>query len=233
MKEARKMKSDRGKERGKKQRRKRAAQALAAGAVIAGGTQAYAEQIRFNNPQESGYFNWSVSGDNVLSIINDASNQTAMPADIGAFIKSGDAYGVGEAIGGGLAGGELSFQQVNGYGFLVGLDQGELVPDAVSQFNSAGYSYTTYYYAYYHAGIRTLLPEGVPTYLGIKFDMGFGDQYGWIGVVRTGQTTDAFAWGYETVPGMPIPAGAPEPGTLAMFALGATALVCRRRNPNL
>lgn len=50
--------------------------------------------------------------------------------------------------------------------------------------------------------------EGVPVYIGVKFNGGAGDQYGWIGVVRTGFLVDAFAWGYETTPGVAISAGA-------------------------
>lgn len=50
-----------------------------------------------------------------------------------------------------------------------------------------------------------------PRYVGVRFDSGTGIQYGWIGVVRnstSGLAFDAFAWGYETTPGVPITAGA-------------------------
>lgn len=40
---------------------------------------------------------------------------------------------------------------------------------------------------------------------------------------------DAFAWGYETDPDVPIAAGIPEPGTLAALALGAAAALAGRR----
>ena len=78
------------------------------------------------------------------------------------------------------------------------------------------------------------LPEGQPAYLGVRFDQGAGWQYAWIGVVRNPDGTDpalvdAFAWGHETTPGVSIPAGAPEPASLALLAFGAVAALRRRR----
>ena len=81
----------------------------------------------------------------------------------------------------------------------------------------------------YFEGGYTNLPEGVEPYLGIRFDLGGGYQHSWLGVVHTGPELDAFAWGYETEVGVPIPAGVPEPGTLAALAVGAAALLGRRR----
>ena len=65
-------------------------------------------------------------------------------------------------------------------------------------------------------GYPSNIPEGVAKYIGIRFDQGAGYQYGWIGVVRTGHELEAFAWGYETDPGVPIEAGAEsvEPGPI-------------------
>ncbi len=63
----------------------------------------------------------------------------------------------------------------------------------------------------FHPALGSNFPDGEAAYLGVRFDLdGGGDewQYGWIGVVRTGAGLDAFAWGYETEPGVPICAGA-------------------------
>ena len=80
-----------------------------------------------------------------------------------------------------------------------------------------------------HPALGSNFPEGEEAYLGVRFDQGSGWQYGWIGVVRTGIEFDAFAWGYETEPGVPIAAGVPEPTTLALVALGAGSMLIRRR----
>jgi hypothetical protein len=69
-------------------------------------------------------------------------------------------------------------------------------------------------------------PSGVARYMGVRFNDVDGYHYGWISVVRNGLDLDAFAWGYETEPGVPIIAGIPAPGTLAALAFGA--VVTRR-----
>ena len=116
---------------------------------------------------------------------------------------------------GGVAG-LTELEIVNGYQ-MVGLAGGTLIPSGL------GWNY----YSYAYAG--SPFPEGVPLYLGVRFN-GPAWQYGWIGVERIdGNKLDAFAWGYETEPGVPIAAGAPEPGSLALLAFGAGALASRRR----
>ncbi|KKK52571.1 hypothetical protein LCGC14_3103570, partial [marine sediment metagenome] len=69
-------------------------------------------------------------------------------------------------------------------------------------------------YGYVYKDGFSLLPEGEETYLAVQFiDESDVDWHaGWIGVVRTaGGDIDAFAWGYETEPGVPIAAGAMGP----------------------
>jgi hypothetical protein len=80
---------------------------------------------------------------------------------------------------------------------------------------------------------------GATRYLGLKMDLNNAGatNYGWIGI-RIDNEADAtgavVGYGYETLPNVPISAGAvPEPGTLAMAAMCSVALMgsaARRRN---
>ncbi len=205
---------------------KRAVQALAAGAVIAAGTQAYADPIRFDNPPGAEHFDWvGVEQHLALELTLDAASQPGDPFNGASFTQRVFAEYSSVA---GLGGGDLQ----TGMGYpadylLAGVSAGELIPTPGTTWpTSPGYIFYDYFGG-------SLLPEGTQTYLGARFDLGDGNQYGWIGVVRTGLALDAFAWGYETDPGVPIAAGAPEPGTLALLAFGACAAASRRRRSQL
>ncbi len=201
------------------------AAALAAAAVIAAGTQAYASPVRFDNPAGAGHFDWNASaGHEALNILDDAASQpSGVLFDVGTFVRY--SYpGYGETVEAGGPNRILGIT-ISYYTRLSGVDAGELIPPGApgASFGGAGFIDVTY------PGYEgSLLSEGQQTYLGVRFDQGGGNQYGWIGVVRTGLELDAFAWGYETEVGVPVPAGAPEPGTLALLALGAGAALRRR-----
>ena len=204
---------------------RRAVQALAAGAAIAAGTQAYADPIRFDNAAhgESGHFHWLGPygvDTNWLDFMQAAEHQPGVPWGNSSLRHAyttdpKSTVGTSAAIA-------LKVQVGGAYGDeLMGVDAGELIPSGFA-WRNAGYAY--------YAPYGSQLPEGTPTYLGFRFDLGSGYQYGWIGVTRTVEQLEAFAWGYETEAGVPIPAGAiPEPGTLAALALGAAAALTSRR----
>jgi hypothetical protein len=199
-----------------------ATRALAAGATIATGTGAYADQIRFENPAGIGHFNWMSSIPEIglsLDVARNSNNQTGIESTPSSFQQ----FNVPTAtpiLGAVPNNGQVEWD--SGTYFLQPLAANAVIP------SGAGWNRTAY--AYY-TGYGYAMPAGVPAYLGVRFNLGQGNQYGWIGVIREGHGLDAFAWGYETQPGVPIPAGAiPEPGSLAMLALGATALLARRRN---
>lgn len=187
---------------GKKQRRKRAAKVLAAAGAIAGGTQAYAAPVRFDNPPhgEPGHFHWAKpNGDNsnLLDITAPADAQPGEPDEFTATALGHVYTGIWGIVFNGLEPIELETTGI----FLAGVASGELIP--------GGHEWRCCPYTYYAGfGYESFLPEGAQTYLGVRFDTGAGWQYAWVGVVRTGQQVEAFAWGYESDPGVPIAAGA-------------------------
>ena len=204
------MKKGRGSSRGKEKIRRRAVKALAAAGAIAGGTQAYAEPLRFDNPAhgEAGHFHWvgPIESYVWLDFANGADAQSVDrgPTTVGQRVFA--AYA--NLVGGGIydevalqAGGDAYPYRY----FALGLGAGALIPDAGTYWRSTP---TYIYYAGWPGPVNSMIPEGQAAYLGVKFDVGNGTQYGWIGVVRTGIELEAFAWGFESNVGVPIAAGA-------------------------
>jgi len=189
--------------------------ALAAIVAFAVPTQAEASPIRFDNPPGAGHFEWMPPLDtyNTLDLTLPAGDQPGLEGGPSTLRQDrtsagGQLTGAVDVHVGGLS--DL---------FVIGLEFGESIPTGAPWSNSG--------YIYYE-GYDSELPEGETTYLGARLDLGSGYQYGWVEVVREWNGLHAFAWGYETDPGVPIPAGAPEPGTLALLAFGALAAVGRR-----
>ncbi len=225
-------KTDRGRRRGSLLRHPtshipHAAAALAAAAVIAAGTQAYASPVRFDNPAGPGHFVWAVplaDNTNWLDITLDAAAQPGLtdgPTSLRHAFLNDLAWGHGmvERFNADI---DVAVNYVYPTSLLDGLASGDLIGAGGLAWNSYGYATNVYYG-------QEAFPEGAPKYLGVRFDTGSGDQYAWIGVTRSGNELDAFAWGYETTPGVPIEAGVPEPNTLALLAFGAVAAIRKRR----
>jgi len=223
-------KVDRARRRGRLPAATKGAAALAAAAVIAAGTHAYASPLRFDNPGGEGHFQWfGTPPSNIfLDIMLPAESQTGVDHDFASEFRNHT--GTGASLVRGSVTDVTAVQVIGSYGDAAPFDAGQLIPDPAFTWRPQG-GYT------YYSGYGSYLPEGQPTYLGLRFDPGDGWHYAWVGVVRGGPSVpgmevydvDAFAWGYETTPGVPIPAGIPEPGSLALLAFGALAVAGRRR----
>jgi hypothetical protein len=73
---------------------------------------------------------------------------------------------------------------------------------------------------------------GVPGLIGFRMNpTGSGDQFGWLRVTLRddGSAGTIHDYAYETVVGLPIPAGVPEPGMVTVLVMGGGALLARRQ----
>jgi len=222
MKEKRKARGSKGEGAKKKERRKRAAKALAAAGAIAGGTYAYAEPVRHDNPPhgEAGHFHWPGGGGSagILGITLPPAEQPGYfydPGSIAQLVRSptSDFYSYGY---GGLKL-QATYPMYMPGGFALSVNKGDPIPNANTGFSCYyGYPFCLSSTGYFVYGGASYIPEGVPTYLAAAVGSAYCAQqgncrYGWIGVVRTGTELEAFAWALESTPNTPICAGCPQP----------------------
>ena len=189
---------------GKTPTRRRSAMALAAATAIAGGTVAYANPVGFENPPHGGAGHYEWANDGRLDLRLDADSQ---PGTEGFSHWAGDSpyYSYGAVQASGMPGSVGVRDTPCGWAYLLdGVAPGGTIDGAVNWNN---WGYTEYVYSRYY-DCQSLIPEGVESYLAIRFDPGDGFHYGWVGVVRTGPGLEAFAWGYEDQAGVSIAAGA-------------------------
>jgi hypothetical protein len=198
----------------------RASDLLAAAAAIAAGTQAYAEPIRFDNPAPGG-FGWGAN--RWLDITKAYWDQMPLeigPSKVGQLRASYNyyQYHIAKAFTSGGA------DVVASPTITKNLSQSTVV-DGSWQFSNHA-NHVVYSTGQHGTFVTTYFSNGSVGYMGVRFLDVDGYHYGWISVVRYGLNFSAFAWGYETEPGVGIIAGIPAPGTLAALAFGA--VVTRR-----
>ncbi len=201
-----------------RKRRKRVTEALAAASVIAAGTQAYAAPVRFDNPPhgEPGHFHWLSAGPftaHYLDITRPAAEQPGGLFENLSFAHTtyalgGQVYSYPYFYLGGL-------QATGVYACcsqLLGFNAGDVIPNPSGEcyFGSDPFCFSPRGVLDY-GGFD--FPEGVAVYLGTRAGGNYCSfygtcQYGWIGVVRTGEELEAFAWGYESDLEVPVCAGA-------------------------
>ncbi len=186
--------------------------------LLALAAQANAGLIRFDNanPGQPDYFDWGES--TWLDIRSSRHAQAGGDngtSSFGQFLSFGTGF-----IQGTPGAAELEvFKEEPGTNFVAPTDVG-FIPSGF-EFSEMGFSFLG----------GSLLPEGEITYLGLRF-MQSDWHYGWIGVIREGNTVDTFAWAYDTVPNRPIVAGVfPEPSTILMSLFGAALVALRKPRP--
>ncbi len=194
---------------------------LAAAAMIAVGTQAYGEVIRFDNPAsgDPGHFAWShTSESDPLAWLDITRPSTDQGGGFGptSIVQSDGSTGQSFHGGDAYIGNSGGFY----YGLTDSFAAGALIDGSVT-FEQRAY--------HYYNGASNLTAS--PNYIAVRFQDIDGAHYGWIGVTRNGIQLDAFAWAYETEAGVGIVTGAgvPVPGSLAALAFGAVVL---RRSRN-
>ncbi len=218
--------------------------ALASAFAIAAGTSAYATPVRFDN---DGSFDWSEGV--YLDITAGVREQTGLDAGRASFqyVLQPDSY-YSYAIK--LVVGSTRDAQVEGYPEASVRPRNATVPDdfassiygrhwltsqAVATYSQGGLFLNTQFTKVYEPGGGV----GPPEYIAARFDLADGTHYGWMSLQLTRLVGPGFpdwdfdllAWGYETEPDTPLPAGAaPAPGgALAALALGAAAGMTRGR----
>jgi hypothetical protein len=214
---------------------------LAAAAALAAGTAAYGEVVIFINPAEGepGHFDWVFDfpyGGGPAQWLDITRPSTDQAGDVGhSSVGQLHTYSQGYLVSKNFTYGGAS---------VAATSQFYVETEALSSGETVGNSlvFTDHSVHGHNIGghvpiIVTNFAEDVPSYIGVRFADIDGYHYGWIGVVResgfpfpASMDLDAFAWGYETEPGVGIIAGIPAPGTLAALAFGAAVTRRKRKD---
>jgi hypothetical protein len=182
--------------------------------AIAAGTQAYAEVITFINPAkgEPGHFAWSrsfsggMNPEDWLDITRPSTDQTELvgPMSVGQSVSFDD---TGEFFNVTYSGASVVTGDIGQFsGFTVSLASGTEIDGSFTYASESIHVWDSFFYN----EVFSYFAVGSAGYMGVQFSDVDGDHYGWIGVVRHFPLDfEAFAWGYETEPGVAIIAGIP------------------------
>ena len=150
----------------------------------------------------------------------------ANPSSVGVGSDSGNQYLV-RPTGGNDIGGPM--ESLPG-GFEIGPNSGE---DELDWFGENG-EFNDLITCLEGSGGYTCVGGFPRSYMGVEFNIAGNTHYGWIDLFASSDSpyAEIYGWGYETDPGVGIPAGAgmiPEPATSALLAVGSLLLALRRR----
>ena len=150
----------------------------------------------------------------------------ADPASVGVGADSGNQYLV-RPTGGNDIGGPM--EPLPG-GFEIGPYSGD---DGLDWFGENG-EYCDLITCLEGSGGYTCAGGFPRSYMGVEFNIAGNTHYGWIDLFASSDSPYAqiYGWGYETEPGVSIPAGAvaiPEPATSALLVAGGLLLALRRK----
>ncbi len=188
--------------------------------ILVMASPANAVRVRFDNPEGPEHYDWAMPGLlGELYVSRSATDQFPDPMPVPDLFNLGTDAGLTTGSVFGVVGGLV---QIEADGIrLAPLNPGQLIPTPGLVWQQVGRITAP--------EIPSLLPEGVESYFGVCFTLSDGVHFGWIGVVRNAAMLDAFAWGYETAPFVPIPAGVPEPTGLVLLVVGAVGMISHRR----
>ncbi len=180
---------------------------LSTAIVVIAAIPAKAGVVAFQNPQGAGHFDWvpatNQNGLNSiwLDITLPASSQPGTALGVSSYGQENYNDMASKILG---VFGEAEIQVGNNSSLVWASASAEPIPASPAPANH-GWSENPFIEV---PAFGTNFVDRQESFVGVRFDPGDGWHYGWIGVVKTGIGLDAFAWGYETEPGVPICAGA-------------------------
>jgi hypothetical protein len=179
--------------------------------------------IGYLNPDGPERFNWAGDGSvqSWLDITRPWDEQSGMQT--GRSSISQETFQSIGLLSGNPSGIEIHVNAVEGLPLVAPVEYVPFPQSTPEQFlwTDTGFSFA--------GSLGSLIPEGEQAVIGLRFELNNAYHYGWIGVVRTGTSLDAFTWGYEQWPGViPFEPIVPEPSTLSFVTIVAVVVFKRR-----